>query len=109
MHVATMTTEHFEFQALGETAESAKEAVFEGFWRHVAEYGRADKKRIGARKLDSRYFVEADLASKCGEPGPARQEYRDIHFGGRGLEEWYGMRVTELQSGECARDGEVIS
>ena len=42
MHIATVTTRHFEFMAAGHTHKAAKSALMRGWAEHCKDYPQAD-------------------------------------------------------------------
>lgn len=73
MVIATLSTAHFAFVALGETEAAALAALKRGWARHRREYNRAAAWPV----VPFAYYAD-------------------------------GVRYTELEPGQCARDGERI-
>lgn len=75
--IATMCTEHFEFQAIGSTKEAAIDAIFRGWMKHRGQV------------IDgSRYVDDTRIPSTIPE-----------------LEDHYDIVVNKMVMNDCTRDG----
>jgi hypothetical protein len=92
MFVANMETQHYSFTAIGETEDDARRAVALGFSAHLTLIQDVADPRSE--------FVEGTLGQDL--------NVRDDAVWTTAVDDWYAIRVVELQPGQCARDDTVI-
>lgn len=104
VYVGHMDTEHFTFEAIGQSREEVGERLAAGFTVHLRDYRpcEAVKEAKGLRAKD-RAAWEEWAAWADYEPARSLDVFRDQ------LEQWYGFAISKFDRAvDVLRDGDKL-